>query len=881
MKARLVFPILGAILGVLSVCAAGAVEPPFSFATAAGNLPKTVRPLDYRIALVPDPKHLTLSGREMVTFDVLAPTNRLVFNAVNMRYTFATIDGHDAVSIAPDDTVQRTTLKTRTILHRGRHTLALAFTGKMETTGQGLFLQPYKTPEGGKGALISTQFESADARRMFPCWDEPAFKATFVLTMTVPASWRAVGNMPIVHRVVNGSMQTLTFGRTPVMSSYLVELTAGDLGHIDGIDANGTKHEVWAVRGQQTQGAYALANSQRILEAYNTYFGIPFPLPRMASIAIPGGFGGAMENWGAITYNDSILLMPPGSPDSQKQGIYSVQAHEMAHQWFGDLVTMGWWDDIWLNESFASWMSARQTDVANPSWQWWQHEDAEKEYAMNADAQLTSHPIFQPVTNELESEASMDPAITYDKGQAFLRMTEQYLGAKTFRTGIQAYMRAHKYSNTTSTDLWRALGRASGKDIATYANSWIYQPGFPLATVNAACDATGKRTLSVAQSRFLFTGTHPQPQRWQIPLGIASGANAAPAYTLLTRAAQSGVTAGRCGDPLLVNSGARGLYRVQYDAATLAANTANFAAFSSDDRIALLDDQWALTKAGKGNLADFLALVAEMGSDRDAREWSIVAEAFTTIERDERGTLGHDAFNAYARRVFAPIAAKLGWDAKPDDTEPTVELRQTVLAALGQFADPDTIAVARARFAAFLKDPKSLSPNAQSTVFTIVGTYADRATFDQLHAVAKSAGNTGAFYRTYGALAAVIDPALARDVLAIVASSEIPPQANWLRLEMVRTVAERHPKPAFEFFINNTAIIFSTLTPLGWVFGAQSLPSSFRDAAPLGEVAATIKRRAPKGSDIFIQRGVARAQFELMLQARLDEEAKTAIAKAR
>lgn len=313
------FPaIVAATLVAVSVCPAGAVEPRFSFATVAGNLPKTVRPLDYAVALVPDPQHLRLSGRETVTLDVLAPTNTLVFNALNMRYTLATIDGRDAASIVPDDSVQRTTLTTRTRLHPGHHTLVLAFAGRMETTGQGLFVQPYKTPDGGKGAMISTQFESTDARRMFPCWDEPAFKATFALTVTVPANWTAVANMPVVHRNENGPTQTLTFGRTPVMSSYLVELTASDLAHVDGVDANGTKHEVWAVRGQETQGTYALANSQRILEAYDSYFGVPFPLPRLASIAIPGGFGGAMENWGAITYSDRILLTPPGSPDSQK-----------------------------------------------------------------------------------------------------------------------------------------------------------------------------------------------------------------------------------------------------------------------------------------------------------------------------------------------------------------------------------------------------------------------------------------------------------------------------------------------------------------------------------------------------------------------------------
>jgi len=404
-----------------------------------------------------------------------------------------------------------------------------------------------------------------------------------------------ISNMPVARRVVHAKTATTTFRRTPKMPTYLVEFTGGDMARITA-RSDGIELGVWAVRGQEQDGRVALANAQQILADYNDYFGFRYPLPKLDSIAVPGGFSGAMENWGAITYNDQLLLLTASSTIRNRQAVFSVQAHEMAHQWNGDLVTMGWWDDIWLNESFASWRAAKETDLRNPAWNWWEGEDEAKENAMSADARVTSHAIQQHVTDELQVTNAFDPSITYNKGQAVLRMLEAYLGPDVFRDGIRVFMRTHAYSNATSTDLWNALGKVSARDVGAIAAGWIEQPGFPLVSVTARCDAAGQRSITLAQQRFLLQGSDPAPSHWSVPLQIRSGAAGTPQALLLTAASQD-APAGRCGEPLSVNAGAIGYYRATYDPETLRQDAAAFGTLPHADRIALLDDEWALVQA--------------------------------------------------------------------------------------------------------------------------------------------------------------------------------------------------------------------------------------------------------------------------------------------
>jgi aminopeptidase N len=856
--------LIAALIGALAVPAAA--KPPFDFATTPGKLPKDVVPVDYRIAIVPDAVSKTMTGTETIVIDARKAVTTIALNSLNERLTSVQLDGEAVNDVQSDDAKQITTLTPAHAVAPGRHTLAFAYTGKLETAPQGLFVQPYRSGTTS-GTMLSTQFEATDARRMFPCWDEPAFRATFQLTVTVPAAWSVLSNMPAESRTESGANATTAFRRTPKMPSYLVEFSAGDLASVQAT-AGGRNFGVWSVRGQEQLGTFALANARQILADYDAYFGFAYPLPKLDSIAVPGGFSGAMENWGAITYNDQALLVGPSATLEQKQRVYSIQAHEMAHQWNGDLVTMGWWDDIWLNESFASWMAAKETALRHPEWQWWERQDGSKESAMSADARVNSHAIEQHVTSEMEAGASFDSAITYSKGQAFLRMLEAYLGESTFRSGIRSYVKARAYSNATSGDLWQALSRASGRDVAKLASSWTTQPGFPLVSVRTSCDAAGNRTAALAQRRFLLAGTDAGTTRWTVPMDLRSGVHGAVRRVLFTTDGQK-VAAGRCGEPLSANAGTVGFYRVAYDSATLRANAKSFAALPDGDKIALLDDQWALAESGQAPLGSYLGLASAMGTDLDERAWEQVLAALRTVERDERGNAGHDAFTAFARSVVRPAFAVVGWDAKPGESVGTQSVRRRLIEHLGEWDDPAVVSEARRRFGAFVANRASLGPDEQGIVLQIVAQHADQAAFDQLHAIAKSSENETQARRYYQALIAVRDPKLLQQALEIVISPELPPQAAGQRSRWITENVSADPALVWQFYKAHADELTATRSEFQRALSAASLPSTFWNAAPLSELQAFVATRDAGAPAQFVARGMEQARFQLALRDRL------------
>jgi aminopeptidase N len=454
-------------------------EKPYDFASTPGKLPKQVVPSEYAIRITPDIEKRTFSGSETIKLEAHESVKQLVLNALEIKISKASIDGKPvpASAIKVDDKQELLTIVSQ--LTAGNHQLDLEFSGKINQQGQGLFYAPYQEQGSGtKKVMLGTQFEATDARRMFPCWDEPSFRARFQLTTVVPENFTAVSNMPIEKESKVAGGKEIRFAATPPMASYLNVFCAGELDAIHEKKGDVT-HGVIATKGKAEMGRYALASSQQILDYYNEYFGEPFPLPKLDHIAVPGGFGGAMENWGGITYYESRLLFDPDKSSAEtKQAIYEVIAHETAHMWFGDLVTMAWWDNLWLNEGFASWMGTKVTAKFNPDWEVWlskttprdptRRHGIGKEAAMEGDARSTTHPIQQPIATEAEANSAFDD-ITYRKGQSFLRMLESFLGEDVFRDGIRKYIAAHKLSNTTTADLWNALSEASGKPVVDIA----------------------------------------------------------------------------------------------------------------------------------------------------------------------------------------------------------------------------------------------------------------------------------------------------------------------------------------------------------------------------------------------------------------------------
>lgn len=834
---------------------------PFSFDASPGRLPKNVVPQDYDLALVPDIAAHTVRGSEAITLKVRSATATLTFNSLNQRLDHVLFDGRPVAAVESDDEAQLTKVTLAKQAMPGLHRLTFSYNGKIESQPFGIYIQSFTRPDGATETLLSTKFEPTFARRMFPCWDEPSFRATFGVRLTVAATWTTIGNMPIDKRTVHGSLATTRFKRSPRMPTYLVELTAGNFAQVSA-SVGKTGLGVWAVRGQEQDGMTALANAQQILADYNDYFGYVFPLPKLDSIATPGGFSGAMENWGAITYNDQTLLVTASSSTKNRQDVFFVQAHEMAHQWNGDLVTMGWWDDLWLNESFASFRAVSEVELRHPDWLLWEVEDAGKEGAMGADARQASHSIQQHVTNELEARGAFDPQITYAKGQAVLRMLEAYIGPERFRDGIRAYMKAHAFSNATTADLWLALDAASDRKVSDVAADWTGQPGYPLVTATARCDASGERSVTLTQKRFLLEGEDPGHSHWRVPMRVRAGIAAVAQTLLFTNDGQS-VEAGRCDQPLSLTPDAIGFYRVAYDDKTLETDRLAFPTLPSGDRIALLDDQWALVQAGQQKLDRYLGLASAMGADLNDRAWKQIIEVLGQIETYERGTAGHDAFTAYARSILRPVAAMLGWNPRAADTPPLLDLRREVIRQLGEWNEPDIVAEANRRFDAYLANPSTLDPDDQGMVLSIVATNADQPVFDKLHGLLRSAHNQTELVRYLRALIRVRDPNLAQQALEIGLSKEIPPQADTVRFSVILSAAEQNPALAWAAFRDHVEQLMAPHPQYRPLMLAQYVPEFLWNAVPLDELNAWLKARVPPEMAANLARGMQAARFKL------------------
>jgi aminopeptidase N len=770
---------------VLSVCCLAALgagaaraEAPFNFATTPGNLPKGVVPLAYRLDLAPDIDALTFTGSEQIDVDVLAPTDTVTLNANELTFQSVALKGEDgaAATVALDPKLQTASFHFPHDLSAGHHTLEIAYSGPIPARPRGLYYNDYDTPSGRKRMLV-TQFEDTDAREMLPCWDEPSFKATYHLTVVVPKSLAAISNTPIEAETASGTnakgaeLKKVTFGQTPKMSSYLLVLAVGELDKVE-TKAGGAEISAWAVAGKEQQGRYAMTAAAQILPFYNDYFGVKYPLPKLDLIAVPGNYAaGAMENWGGITFIDNALLFDPAiSSPRTREGIFNVVAHEMAHQWSGDLVTMAWWNNTWLNEGFASWMASKATDRFNPGWNIWPNARGSKEAAMAIDARSTTHPIQIQIADESEISAAFD-SISYLKGASFIRMIETYLTEPVFRDGMRRYMKEHAYSNSTTADLWAALAAASGKPVAEIAAGFTEQPGIPLIKVAASCEKN-QETVTLTEDRFTIHDPNAAKLSWQVPVQIGAVGGHVPRTVLVGDKPETVVFPG-CDKPVQANYGDVGYYRVDYDEASLKALINDYKNLPPSNRAVLVADQWAMVQAGRADASLYLDLTKALGGETERVVWSSVINALEEIDRLERGAPDRVAFRHYAVSLLHPVLDRLGWNDRPNDSNDAVLLRGQLIGALGRFEDEAVIAECRKRFEASLANPGSLPPSIADAVITVVGHYADQATWDKLHALGKAASGTEERLRYYFALAAAQDPALIDQTVAIALTDEI------------------------------------------------------------------------------------------------------------
>ncbi|HEY1139408.1 MAG TPA: M1 family metallopeptidase, partial [Lysobacter sp.] len=521
------------------------------------------------------------------------------------------------------------------------------------TQANGLFAIDYENKDGKQRALY-TQFENSDARKFVPSWDEPNYKATFSLTATVPAKQLAVSNMPAAETIDlgNGSKQ-VKFGQSPKMSTYLLFFSLGDFDRATA-KLGATEVGVVTQSGLIDQAKFALDSSVDVLREYNDYFGTPYPLPKLDNVASPGSsqFFGAMENWGAIfTFEHTLLLDPSISTQSDKQRVYSVAAHEIAHQWFGDLVTMSWWDDLWLNEGFATWMAGRTTAKLHPEWMTQLGNVHGRESAMSRDAVASTHPVVQHVETVEQASQAFD-SITYQKGGAVIRMLEGFVGEQAWREGVRNYMKAHAYGNTVSDDLWREVQTAAGKPILDIAHDFTLQPGVPLIRVESAtCDGS-KTTVKLTQGEFTKDRPGKTSLRWRVPVIAQAGGE--PVRTVV-EGGKATLDVPGCG-PLIVNAGQSGYYRTLYAQPQFAAIRDGFAKLDPMDQLGLLTDAWALGMVGLRPATDYLDLARATPVEADPQIWGEIADRLVGIGEYYRGDAARQAkFRSFAVRTLAPV----------------------------------------------------------------------------------------------------------------------------------------------------------------------------------------------------------------------------------
>jgi aminopeptidase N len=864
----------GFIVAALAfACAAlplGALASPFAAVDAAhGVLSKNVVPSLYVIDVAPNAKTGKIVGHVRITIAVRAAAPAIVINALQTTFGKVTLDGV-AGTATVDAKNETATLRFPSPVAAGTHMLDIAYVATIQTTAQGLFKQDYSDATGKPAYMFGTQLEATDARRMFPSFDEPAFKARFVLSAVVPKDWTAVSNTPVVStKPVGADLKRVQFAPTPVMSTYLVVFTAGDFEAMHD-SADGIALSVYATRGKQSEEAYALEVMKQLMPYYDNYYGVKFPIAKLDTIAIPGGFLGAMENWGGITYNESTVLFDPKiQTQASQEQTYSIIAHEESHQWNGDLTTMPWWDDLWLAEGFATWMAVKAPDHFHPEWNAWLAADTAANGSMDNDSMITTHPVYVPVHNNTEIAAVFDE-ISYTKAGSVLRMLETYVGPDTFQKALQAYFRSHQYTSANAPDLWKALSTASGQDIAPIAQSWIYAPGFPLVTATATC-SNGKRSVALAQQRYMFdTTANAGNTLWQIPLNAKMDARANTGTPVLFSQKAQTIDAGACDAPLVLNGDDVGFFRVAYDPATQAVQQSNFVALSAGDRMGLLDDSWAFVSSGRAKIDEYLAYVEADGKDTEPQIINVVLGNFAQLLSYEKDKPGEAALKTYIAARLRPMVAKFGgWDGTgmSDDQLSTRNRVLTMLAACG---DAATIAEAKTRFAQLVANPNAFTPRNKAVVINIAGYAADAAIYKQIFAMALGTTNPTEQQNYFFAMFGAQDKDLAQQNLAI--TLHLPPQFAPYAPFIVAAVAQQHPQEAWAFLNANVDKLFGSVSSFEKVAFVSGVAGAFWNGVPADQIEAFMQKNLGADGAKEIAKAMAGVRANQALQARLVPE---------
>jgi aminopeptidase N len=749
-----------------------------SLATAQ-RLPEIARPDNYKLTFTPDLDKATFEGTETISIHVLKPTSEITLNAADIDFHEVTITSGGVAQkakVGPEKEKEMVVLSVEKPLASGPATVHITYSGILNSEMRGLYLG--KDDQGRKYA--ASQFEATDARRAFPSFDEPDYKATFDITAIADKNLVAISNQKIVSDTPGpGDKHTVRFATTAKMSSYLAALVVGNFEYIEGA-ADGIPIRVYATPGKKDMGKFALESAEYILSYYDKYFGIKYPYGKLDLIGIPDFSAGAMENTGCITFREVILLIDDkqGSVNLKKE-IASVIAHEMAHQWFGDLVTMKWWDDIWLNEGFATWMETKPVAEWKPEWNYKLDEVSETANTLNTDSLANTRPIHQAAETPAQIQELFD-GIAYGKAASVLRMLESYLGEDTFRAGVNAYLQAHQYANATADDFWDAQAKTSGKPVDKIMPTWVKQPGAPIVNVKAQCSGNTTNVM-LSQKRYYVDREKfdaPNDQIWQIPLCLkGSGSGDAPKCELMTKREENFSLPG-CSTWVLANAGATGYYHAGYqpDAVRALATDAE-TKLSPAERIALQSDIWASVRVGREPVGDYLAFAQGLQADRNRAVVDDLLGHLTYIGHYLVNDGDKEEYRAWLRQYLAPAMKDLGWEPKPGESDEQKTLRSSLVGTLGYGAhDPEALAEARKVTGQALADPSSVDHERAGGAFELTAANGDSAFYDKLMAGLKNPKSPEEYYMYFSALAQFGDPSLLQRTLDFAVSPDVRSQ---------------------------------------------------------------------------------------------------------
>jgi aminopeptidase N len=799
----------------------------------AQRLPPGAVPEHYELTVEPNLADATFAGTLTITARVTRPTTTIVLNAAEISFGKVTVTvagrSQDATVTADADREQ-VTFTVANALPAGAVTIHITYRGILNDQLRGLYLS-----KANNRRYAVTQLEATDARRMFPSFDEPALKATFALSAIIDVGDHAISNGAVISDQPGptSGKHTVRFDTSPKMSTYLVALAVGDFECIEGA-ADGTPIRVCSTPDKKGLLGFALESAQQVLRYYNRYYAVKYPFKKLDVVAVPDFAAGAMENAGAIFYRESYLLADPkNASTSVKKTVAVVLAHEMAHQWFGDLVTMQWWDDIWLNEGFANWMESKPIEAWKPDWDIALGDVQSNQSAMGVDALRSTRSIRSKASTPAEINELFD-GIAYEKGAAVIRMVEQWLGEEAFRKGVNAYIEKFKYGNARAEDFWSTVAHTADKPVDLVMKSFVDQPGVPIVNVRVNCSGnTG--SVVVTQERYVRDAGAPvDPQVWSIPVCIRTPSGKTTCTVVSNTTATIPVDS--CPAWVLPNAGARGYYRMGFSPEMLRALAPHVETLAATERIALLDDEWAFVRAGRHDVGSFLDLASGFTAERNPAVLGTLAQTLASIDHALTTDATRPAFRAWVAHLLTPALQDFGWTPRAGESDDVPSARATVIGTLGRVArDAQVLTQARELAAQELAKPGSLEPELVGVIIDLAALAGDRALYDAYLERSRAATDPEEKYRYLYALTSFNDPALVRRTLELVLSPEVRNQdakifigsmlgnldTQHLAWELLQARWDDVQKKTGEF-VGNTVIVGGL--------------SAFCDARTLGEV---------------------------------------------